>query len=463
MTRQQPDEKDIAFAHRVRKLHEILLRGGTEAEQKAARQKLEDLLAERRMTMSDVAELIVLSYNNPRQSAPVDDDDDGDGTPPPPPSSALAACAGKQPDVFELVDWALGRFLFVEDHQRTAITLWILHTHLYDQFQHSPRLVLISPVRECGKSTVFHICKRLCRRANEYESLTAAALTRLIHSDRGTMLLDEADNTEFAKNLTLRAVLNAGFEAGAKRALMSNGVTTKLEVYTPVALATIGRRLPLPLMSRSVVINMVRAPRGAKIERFDPCNRDIIADLDVVYRHILVWAQGMRGKLDTDPKMPTRFHGRLADRWRALFSIADALGYGDQARKAAEVFAGEHPDEDMKVLLLGDIYTVFGTDTQLGGAELLERLLALESDAGWQEFRGENGEQAPKPLTQPALTKMVSSFNIRKRTLWPKPRTAVSRSYRGYYRHQFEQAWASYCDIGDTATQASRVRRLAGI
>jgi hypothetical protein len=448
-------EKLIAFAHKVRKLHELVLRGGTDHERETARRKLEDALAERRMSLADVAELLALAVDNPQQGLQADDEGDDDGSPPP--SGRSAGADERQPDVFQLVDWVSRRFLCLADHQHAALVLWILHTHVFQEFEHSPRLVLSSPVRGCGKSVALDVLERLCRLPEKMGSTTTATLPRLIHERQGTVLLDEADNLDFVNEPTLRAVLNDGFKRGAKRMRVIKGEVERSNLYAPVALAGIGR-LPKPLMSRSVTINMVRAPREAKIERLDLLNCDIIAELDVVYRHICFWAQSARGKLSTDPEMPNRFHGRAADRWRALLAIADALGHGDEARKAAEAFAAEHQDEDVKVLLLGDIRVAFGADAQLSGPELLARLLAMESDAGWQEFRGEHGEQAPKPLTQPALTKMIAAFGIRKRTVWPKPRT---KSCRGYYRYQFEEAWASYCDISDTAPQASKVRHLA--
>jgi hypothetical protein len=411
------------------------------------------------MTMGDVAMQIALSFSNPKAAQADDGDDDDDGSTPPPPPSAFAAEADEQPDAFSLVDWMLRRFLFLEDHQFTALTLWILHSFVFNDFGHSPRLALLSPVRGCGKSVALDLCEKLCLRAHKLGSATTAVLPRLTHNNQSAVLLDEADCMDFGRDPVLRAVLNDGFKAGARRALMIKGEATEFNLFAPIALAGIGT-LPHTLMSRSIVINMSRAPRNAKLERFDPKNQTLGEELDVVYRIAFAWSQTVRGKLDTDPRMSDRFYGRLADCWRPLFAIADALGHGKRARDAANVFAGEYADEDAKVRLLSDIYTVFGADTQLAAEALLKRLLALD-EGRWEEFRGERGNEAPKPLTRPALVKMVSSFHIRTRTMWPKQRTALTKSERGYHRSQFETAWASYCDISDTAPQASKVRHLA--
>jgi hypothetical protein len=434
---------ELKLAHTVRKLFNLTLRGSSQ-ERETARQRLEDLLTKHRLTLGDVDRLIALSVTAP--SAFVDNSDDEQPMPPP---------EGKVPDVFELVDWVLRRFLYLEeDHQFTAFALWVLHTFVFQDFDHTPRLALLSPARGCGKSVGFRLLERLCLRPRKFGSTTTAVLPRLTQ-ERSTVLLDETDNMDFANDPVLRAVLNDGFTTGARRALMLKGGMTEFDLFAPVALAGIGR-LPLPLMSRSIVINMARAPRKVKLERFST-SPILLEELDVVYRHVFVWAQTMRGKFDTDPEMPSGFYGRLADRWRVLFSIADALGHGAKARAAARVFASEHNDEDIKVLLLADIRQVFGTDDQIIAENLLKRLLVLD-DGQWSEFRGEHGDLAPKPLTRPEMTKMISAFGIRTRTIWPRHRTAETKSDRGYHKGQFEAAWASYCD--DTPTQPSAIRHL---
>ena len=442
-------EKELALAHKVRKLFEFTLRGN-EQERETARKRLEELLAKNRKTLGDVVQLIALSANHPEKT--LNDGDDGD-------EPAPAQQDGKAPDVFELVDWALRRFLFLEDHQYTALALWILHTFVFRELQHTPRLALLSPVRNCGKSTGLNLCDKLCAKARKFGSTTTAVLPRLIDSERPTLLLDEADNLDFANDPILRAIVNDGFEATGVRALVVNQETREFNLFAPLAFGAIGR-LPLPLMSRSIVINMVRAPRKAMPERFDLKNKELVRDLDVVYRHVFAWAQQVRTQLGTDPPMPDGLYGRTADRWRVLFAIADALGHGDRAREAAKIFAGEHADEDIKVGLLSDIRRVFGgfAEDQISAGLLLQHLLALD-DGHWAEFRGESGNQAPKPLNRPAMVKMISAFGIRTRTIWPGHRTADSKSSRGYTRAAFEPAWASYCEA-DTAAQPSIVRRL---
>ncbi|MGD4048252.1 hypothetical protein QT600_22535, partial [Xanthomonas citri pv. citri] len=80
--------------------------------------------------MGDVDQLIALSVNNPEKTRDGGDDEDE-------PSSAQQN-DGKLPDVFELVDWLLRRFLFLENHQYTALALGILRSFVFREFQHTP-------------------------------------------------------------------------------------------------------------------------------------------------------------------------------------------------------------------------------------------------------------------------------------------------------------------------------------
>jgi len=146
-----------------------------------------------------------------------------------------------------------------------------------------------------------------------------------------------------------------------------------------------------------------------------------------------------------------------------LFSIADALGRGDQARQAAKVFASEHTDEDVKIELLADIRRAFGAFAadQIGAEVLLQQLLMLD-DGRWTEFRGEHGDQTPKPLSRHAMVTMMSALGVRCKPLWPPHRSAEAKSFRGYTKAAFQPAWARYCDQGDTPPQASVVRHLRG-
>ena len=91
-----------------------------------------------------------------------------------------------------------------------------MHTHVYDRYMVTPRLLLTSPVRGCGKSVGLDVLSRLVARSELTDNITAAAVYDTIDSLLCTLLMDEFDNQELAATAALRAVLNAGYRHGRK-------------------------------------------------------------------------------------------------------------------------------------------------------------------------------------------------------------------------------------------------------
>ena len=210
----------------------------------------------------------------------------------------------------------------------------------------TPRLALHSPVADCGKTTLLDILSRLTRRSQEkFDAISTAALYRLIDETHPTLLIDEADNLGLAlqPNGRLRAVFNSGHRNGGTLAISERGTARKFSTFAPLAMALPEMRgLPRTLNSRSISITMERSRRT--LRRFDANDPD--RALDVAYLQIFLWQREV--KLNPDPKMPATLRNRFADNWRPLLSIADALGWGAQAREAMVIFAREFQDADVE-------------------------------------------------------------------------------------------------------------------
>jgi hypothetical protein len=431
---------------RVRDLF-AMLGSSNPQEQATARRKLEALLKRLGKTWNDLPEL--LHDSAAQASAPRSDPRD----------------AGPVPDmpgnVFppDLVRHAVEQYVsLASPHDYVAVTLWIIATHVYDKFMVTPRLVLTSPVRGCGKTTLLDICSLLVARAEKSDSITAALIYHLIDRQRCTLLIDEADNLELSTKGVLRAVLNSGHRKGGVRRHIVNGQPCKFSTFAPIALASIGG-LTLPLMSRSIVIHMTRHDGIAPLRRFD---RDDTRDLDIIWSRLKTWA--MNATINPDPAMPDELHGRVADNWRVLIAVADAFSpaWGALAREAAIHFARGHCEEDVAVILLRDIRTIFdayGLD-RLTSKVLVDALNAMD-DGGWSEWRGIRDDQRPHCLSQGELAQLLHPFDIHSRSIWPPPR---ARSFKGYYRYQFEAAWCAYCrDADGTPAQSRKIKALFNV
>jgi len=434
-----PPPKD---RQRLRQLHAML--GSSNAgERENAWKKVVAWLRKHGKTWNDLPELLH-DETAPSRTDPRDVD----------PSQPV----GSNVTPLDLVRAFLQDYVEIDPHEYVATALWAVHSHVFDKFMVTPRLVLTSPVRDCGKTTLLDVLNRLVARPEKADNITAAAIYDTIDRERCTLLIDEADNLELSAKGALRAVLNSGHRKGGTIRRGTGKQRRKYSTYAPIALASISV-LTLPLMSRSIVIHMRRHEGTRSLRRF---KSDDTQDLDLTYQHIRMWARD--AALNLDPEMPVELRGRTADNWRSLISIADACSeaWGGLAREAAVAFAQAYRDEDIVVILLRDIREIFdarGVD-RLSSKALVDALNAMD-DAGWSEYRGPHGDQQPRKLTPGELARLLQSFGIRSRTIWPAQRRSDSKSTRGYLRSQFEKVWASYCPATDTPTQTSKIIRLA--
>jgi Protein of unknown function (DUF3631) len=344
----------------------------------------------------------------------------------------------------------LEQYADLQPHEYVAVSLWALHTHVYTRFMLTPRLTLLSPTADSGKTTILDILTYLVARPKKYDSITVAALVRLIDRTHSTVLLDEVDNLDVAGRML--SALNSGHRRGGNHGLTEGGEERDFSTHAPLALGILGMNIHRSLDSRSITIKMKRSPR--KLPRFDTFK------LELAYQQILRWARDV--VLDDDPVMPVE-RNRYADNWRVLIAIADTLGWGDEAREAMMVFLRERHDVDCKINLLIDCRKAFGKLDRILGKTLLAALHAMD-DAEWTEFRGVRGDQQPHKMRDTELAVMLRDFEIRPRSIWPARRTATSKSAKGYRRAQFEDAWSRYCPEDGTAEQPSNIRslRLAG-
>ena len=107
--------------------------------------------------------------------------------------------------------------------------------------------------------------------------------------------------------------------------------------------------------------------------------------------------------------------------------------------------------------MLQDIRSV--TFERISTKALVEAL--RETGTAWDAWRGPNDGGQPHPLTTGELSRMLRRFGIRARNWWPTPRLPGTKSFLGYCRADFEQAWADHCPENSTAPHTSKIITLA--
>jgi hypothetical protein len=419
-------------------------------ERENARQMLDNILRKNRKTWNDLTELLQTGASG----SAWDIDDDERAKTPDAPSRDISA--------LELVHFILQEYVDLKPHEYIAVSLWILHTHMFREFMISPRLALTSPVRGCGKTTLLALLELLVARAQRTDNISPAAIFRLIDQGHPTLLIDEADNLGLQINGPLRSVLNLGHRKGGTVTRVIRDSPKRFSTFAPMAFAAIGS-LPLPLMHRSIVIHMERSDNARPLKRLeDSDTNDPNSNLNTIYRYVWQWARG-NPALNPDPEMPKELRNRQADNWRPLISIADSFGpsWAGAAREAAVSIKRGYHDEDVGVVLLSDIRQIFnGLRADRLASETLTKTLVNMDDGLWSDWRGMHDDQQPHRLSQAELARLLAPFRIRSKSIWPVRRKEDSKSRKGYYRSQFEAVWRRYCAEDGTAAQPSNLRYL---
>jgi hypothetical protein len=315
----------------------------------------------------------------------------------------------------------LHRYVILPSTATAALALWIIHTFVADVAEYTAYILLTSPTRQCGKTTLLELLEHLTFHAWRTDGATAAALYRRINSDPLTLLFDEIDTRLRGDNAeALRGVLNSGYKRDGKVSMCVGDAheVKDFKTYCPKVLAGIGRPWDT-VTSRSIPIRMERATKP-ELRKVRKVRGHLIADECSIYRRqALRWAMDNRNELrDADPEVPEELGARQADVWRALLAIADAVGgdWPELARHAAKELHGVAEREgDFGLLLLADVRDIVNARRLEEGAtistvNLLEALHDCGDDHPWAEYG-----RTRQPISPGQVAELLRRFEIRPR------------------------------------------------
>ena len=336
----------------------------------------------------------------------------------------------------------IGRFVaYPSDEARIAHALWIVHTHLMDKWESTPRIAFLSPEAGSGKTRSLEITETLVPRPVEAINATPAYIFRKVSDPEGppTILFDEIDTLfgpKAKENEEIRGILNAGHRRGAVagRCVVRGQTvdTEELPAYCAVALAGLGS-LPDTILTRSVVVRM---RRRAPTETVEPYRRRLHAPAGNAIRdRIEAWALQVSSSLNTMPEMPEGISDRPADVWEALLAVADAAG-GDWPRRAraaavALVTQARASSPSLGVKLLADLRLVFGDEHIMSTDQIIKGLCAIE-EAPWADLKG-------RPIDSRRLATYLRPYGVASKVV----RTGTTTA-RGYCRDDLADAWSRY-------------------
>jgi hypothetical protein len=274
-----------------------------------------------------------------REGAASDTSDSGDTETAPPTTPAPLA------RVLDAAALMLRRQVSCTETSLYAAVLWTAGTYGYHEAEVFPRLVFTSETSNCGKTTALKTVEILSFNPRRSDNISAAAMFRLVASQRMSLFIDEFDS--FGRdNEDVRNVLNAGY--------LRTGTVTRVEptddgkgwtpveypCFCPVAIAGIGG-LPETVRNRSIVNRLQRAPKGrARQMRL----RELLKLRRQIVPHLIAHADAIAAAIKDGAKnLPLELDARVIDNWDPLIAVAELAG-GDwpaRALAAAREFSGE--------------------------------------------------------------------------------------------------------------------------
>ena len=320
------------------------------------------------------------------------------------------------------------------------VALWIAHTYVFAAADYTPYLLVTSPVRECGKSTLLDLLVNLAFRAQLTGGITAAALYRRIDRHSPAMLLDELDTRlRGDSGESLRGVLNTGFQRSGKVTLCvgDDHEEKDFSTFSPKVLAGIGRIWDT-VASRSIPLRLNRATKD-ELRALTKIRGDRIGNQCLAYRRqLLRFAEDSIEALRVaDAQAPEKLSARQCDVWRPLLAIADLAGehWPETARAAAlAVHSVVEEEGDYGLLLLQDLRSLYRSRNAdvLASAAIVHALVEME-DRPWPEYR------QGRELTVRGVAALLGRFEVH-----PKPHRFDGKLARGYALGQLQRVFDTY-------------------
>lgn len=311
---------------------------------------------------------------------------------------------------------------------------WVLGTYLWALFDCFPFLLISSPVPSCGKSTLAWLLAMVCRAGKLVTGVTDAVLFRIIDTFHPTVVIDEGESI----SITLRTLLNAGFENGARVPRCAGKTEVKeWESFCPKAVVAI-RALPETIRSRGIEIRMRRARTTVTVRRrlISPIAAQLRDELEA-------WAAANRDAVAEAYSRgfpEARLQGRDGDLWDsilAIVSVAEPTRLVELQETAQQLVRekARRDSDTSAVRLLGDIKMAFEAQrVEKLPSERLLILLRNLPESPWQR------------LSTHDLACMLRPFDIHPKQLW-----IGGQNVRGYSLKDFFDAFERYlaADLAD--------------
>lgn len=327
-----------------------------------------------------------------------------------------------------------------DDHSAIAIALWVLYSYPVTEHGHiAPMLLITSPEKRCGKSTLLAWCSKVVYKPLPTSSISPSAVFRSVDKWSPTLLIDEID-AFLGQNDELRGILNSGHtrdSAFTIRCVGDDLEPRKFSTWGPKILSGIGRLegKTSTLADRSIEIQLRRKLPSEKIEKL----RHIPpSHFETLRSKCTRFCQDYGTIISKSrPHIPEALSDRAADNWEPLLAIADLAGeaWPQKAMNAALALSGvEESVQDRGPELLSHLRQYF-TEHNLDCSptvDIINYLIGID-DAPWATW------SKGKPMTPRHLSSLLKPYKVTKTHF----RDGKS-DYKGYYLKDFKDAFSRY-------------------
>lgn len=342
--------------------------------------------------------------------------------------------AAATPTVADQIYALIHKHCVITDHEKVAITLWLMSSWVFDAFRIFPRLALISPEKRCGKSTLMEVIDAVAFESLMVANATTAVLSRIAELGQPTLMLDEADTFVKGGDPTLIGLINSGHSKATAKVLKCQGENFEPKVFStwmPVVLASIGL-LSDTIMDRSIQINLRRKKPSEKVERIP---EGLKAQCELLRKEITAWQKQHMASLTSNTVTPPAIdNDRAMDNWLPLFTVAKTINPTWEKLCEDSYKAITKPAvKELQTQLLEDIKEAFSniSETRIPSRVLVDSLRS-DPDKPWEAYN--------RGLTAASMAQLLMPYDIAPKMM----RIGGESPRRGYDLADFKDAFERY-------------------
>jgi hypothetical protein len=336
----------------------------------------------------------------------------------------------------------LHRYIVFSQDSLIVVAGWVVASWLAEVWDRFPHLVVTSPEKRCGKTTLLDLLYLITPRARYTTNISPAALYRSIEKDMPTLLMDEAQSISRRGSETsevLRELLNAGIGRNAKVTRCGGDRYEDIEefsVYSPKVFAMIGQPDPI-LGDRSLPVSMSRKTKKDRVERYrsrlvEPVGKQL-------HDALKAWAEENAARVRDVYNTLEPFNmenDRMAELLLPLMAVLKVDAGKEPVGALREYVEGlaerdRAPEaQSIGVQLLAALREIFGTRTHLETVAIVQSLHQRDEEP-WLRSNG------GRPITREALANLLRPYGIRSHR-------SRGQRHRCYWQAHFADAWERY-------------------